>query len=148
MILALDIDDAGARVGAVGKDASRWFRTDARNPFIVLDQALKKAPRPSVIVVTQTEPGSGRKATWSVIRSGIAVGNALSFALGLPITDAKVTGVETDEELASLARRAVVQAKKGLIVPRYSGEPNITTPRFSVIPGAVPGPSSRSKGKG
>ena len=132
MILVIDIDDAGSRVGAIDNDGARWFRVPGRDAFAVLGKAINKALNPSAIVVTQTKPGSGRKATWSVIRSAIAESNALSFAFGVPVADVQVTGVETDEELATLARSAAAQAKKQLIAPSYSGEPNITKPRDAV----------------
>jgi len=86
--------------------------------------------KPSCVVVAMGGSREVRNASWSAVRAGVAAGNALAFAWGVPSTIAEVKGDETLAEVAALVMAAAKAAKKGSrTLPAYDGEPTITTPK-------------------
>lgn len=87
--------------------------------------------RPAVVVCALAEGrGTSFRASWSAVRSAVAVTNGLAFAWGVPAVVVLINGNESFEELAKKTRLAATAAKpRSWVKPVYSGEPNITKPK-------------------
>ncbi len=76
-------------------------------------------------IVVNSGPGS-----FSSLRSGIVVGNTLSFGLGIPIV-----GIPMHDErpVAQSAALGIIEVKKAkvwdIVSPEYGSEPNISKPK-------------------
>ena len=86
---------------------------------------------PEAVVVAMNAPGAtARDVSWSGVRAGVALANALAFAWGIPVGAIAVNGDEPPEAIAALARESAGRAEPGIwVTARYSGEPNITKPK-------------------
>lgn len=86
--------------------------------------------KPVCIVVALGGSREVRNASWSAVRAGVAAGNALAFAWGVPAVSVAVRGDETPADIAQMVRDA---AKKSVgrsrVLPLYDGEPTITKPK-------------------
>jgi hypothetical protein len=132
MWLLLVVSDKGPQVGLISARQAEWFRSRARDPFPLLERAFKKLPaakrRRLAGVVCALPSGQGSaKVSWSAVRAGVALTNALAFGLGMPVAELAYNGDESRDELAAAARTAAKKAKSGAwIKAKYSGKPNIT----------------------
>ncbi len=128
MILFLDIASPAARVGVVSSAGARWSL--GSNAFTLLERLTRSGTKIDAVIVGRLSENSIRKPTWSGIRSAVAIANALSFAAGAKLAEIEITGQEKPPALAASARAAAKKAKKGTrLESRYSGEPNITSPK-------------------
>jgi len=136
MILFLDVRNAATTVGAIDTKKERWLSVEGdRSGMLAVAKARAKfgidRKPPQAVVVAMNAPGANaRDVSWSSVRAGIAVANALAFAWGVPVAAIAVNGDEAPEAVVALARDAAAHAEPGVWVSaHYSGEPNITTPK-------------------
>ncbi len=126
-VLFLDFRNDGATIGDVGGRRVRWSSAPRGKEFRLLAAAISRMKGCAAIAVARSARGSGRDASWSVIRAAVATGNALAFAKHVPVVDLALSGNETKDDLAARIRGAAKRAKKRRwIKAAYDGEPNIT----------------------
>ena len=137
MVLYLQLGDRQALFGKLESGEAAWRdREFDRDPFPALAEAMEKfglgtgSVPPVAVVLGLPEADSGLRASWSLIRSGVAMANGLAFAWGVPAASLTVRGDEGRESLAAEALAVASRAKAGeWIGAAYSGEPNITKPK-------------------
>lgn len=131
MILFFDLRNDGAAVGAIDASADRWISASGRRiGFRMLARArsMLGGKKPSCVAVAMNASDARRDVSWSTVRAGVAMANALAFAWNVPAAEVRVAGGEPRKALAGLVRKAAKEAKKGRPVGAiYSGEPHITT---------------------
>jgi hypothetical protein len=122
MILFLDYRNSGRRIGLIERRTVRFSRPSV----------LGRVKKPSAVVVGVHVPGAARLSSWSTMRAAVAEANALAFAWNVPVAEVAVRGDESDHELVAAAREAGSgqrAAGKRWALPRYGGEPTITSPK-------------------
>lgn len=76
-------------------------------------------------IIVVSGPGS-----FTAVRTGVVVANAIGFALHIPVADVKLSEFKNEEELIRVGLQKLKKIKSGKIVlPFYGKEPNITKPR-------------------
>jgi len=130
MILFLDIRTAKSTLGMVGpRKADRFSSTGKNGAFGLLKRADKghrifSRPPSAVVVATGDRGGS---ASWSAVRTAVALGNSLAYAWGAPIAALPLGGDESWTDVAAKGRAAAKTAKpRKWLKAAYDGEPNIT----------------------
>ncbi len=63
---------------------------------------------------------------FTALRIGAVTGNTLAWALKLPIVGLKLSEFKTVEQLAKLVSQKIKTKKRGIVLPFYDKEPNIT----------------------
>lgn len=130
MILFLDIRTAKSVMGIVGpRKADRLSSSGKSGIYALLKRADKAhgilTRKPTAVVVATGDRGGS--ASWSAVRTAVALGNSLAFAWGVPLAGLPLDGGETWDEVAVAVRRAAAKAKKNRwLRAAYDGEPNIT----------------------
>ncbi|MBI4457440.1 hypothetical protein HY633_00565 [Candidatus Uhrbacteria bacterium] len=126
MILFLDIATPSARVAVVSSTTVRW--SVGGNAYALVERA--RGAKLDAVIIARPSAEAIKKPTWSGIRSAVAIANALAFATGAKVGEIEISGQEKKSVLEAAVRAAAKKSKKGAwIEPRYSGEPNITTPK-------------------
>lgn len=133
MILLLDFGGNWLRFGALDGKGVRWIETAAgTSAFRGLHRALAAfgpgLRRPDAIGVVQFTQRAGEPhVSWSTVRGAVAMGNTLAFAWNAPVFAVKLTGEESDIEIADKCRAAAGRSESGRWVGAlYDGEPHIT----------------------
>ena len=133
MVLFLLFGDKGLKIGALGAKETKWFRSVGRDPYPALGRFIDfrgKRPVKAVVCGLADGPDSDWKASWSTVRSAVAMANALALAWSVPVASLPVSGRESEEGLAAAARQVGLRAKgQGWIRAQYSGQPHITKPK-------------------
>jgi tRNA A37 threonylcarbamoyladenosine modification protein TsaB len=129
MILFLDVRNDGATAAVLDAKAAKWTTVAGqRAGFDALAKAkrLLGARAPACVVVAMGA-GEKRDVSWSTVRAGVAMANALAFAWGVPAAEIAVAGDDPRAEVEKRVRAAAKKAKRGRWVgAAYSGEPTIT----------------------
>lgn len=126
-VLLIDVYAAGSRVGLAAGGKISWRRSAVpRGAAGLLAKTLARPKKISAVLALVRESGQ----TFSNARAAVSLANALAFAWRAPIGELRISGEETEAELALVAARTGKTAGLGSwIKPRYNAEPNITAPK-------------------
>lgn len=129
MYLVIDFERGRQAAGLVTKGAAKAVVSAAEGGgFEVLKKAVAafklRTRRPDGIVVHVGH--EGRDVTWSTVRAAVAAGNALAFALGVPVAAVSQAPAEGEDAYDFCRARLSGVAEGEWAKAAYNGEPNIT----------------------
>lgn len=111
------------------KSFSAPFR-QAEKLLVAIDKMLvsTKASLPDLKgVAVVAGPGP-----FTALRIGVVTANTLAWSLKIPVVDIKMNEFRGNDDLAALATKKIkVQKKRGIVLPFYGKEPNITKKKSS-----------------
>ena len=135
MILFLDLRNGHQRLAWVGRESAEWLeRREDKGEFAALEEARQRwnliGVRPEAIAVAMLA-GHRTDVSWSMVRTSVAMANALAFAWNVPAVTVQLGGDESPEEVLAAVRQVTVGIKTDArISAKYSGEPTITKPKI------------------
>lgn len=106
--------------GIVKRKKVKSARRHSEKLLRTINDLLNSRERGLAGIAVVKGPGS-----FTSLRIGISTANALAYALAVP-----VVGVKPDFPLEKLADLFNKPSKKGIVLPTYGGEPNITLPNL------------------
>lgn len=132
MYLFIDTTGEGQIIAVLLDETKKIFREEkfedkkaGANNFLVLIDKLFLAGKITAKkikgIIVATGPGA-----FSRLRTGVSVGNGLSFALNIPIAGIHWQEVKTKKELIKKGIKIIKRGGEHIIEPFYGKEPNIT----------------------
>lgn len=126
MILVILVDEAKAFLGTV--EDGKYLATKnillepGRRPDLLKEISLLIKPNEISGLIAFTGPGA-----FTSLRVAVAIANAFSFALDIPIVG--VAEISNPNELLREGLKAIRKNPKTLLLPFYKKGPNITQPK-------------------